>query len=108
MRQLTREEWRSERVSKFGEDPAKARYVCPKCKNVASYEDFQIFKENPDLKVDFETPAFNCLGRYSEKVDCDWAAYGLFGTLGEGIKILTEASGFEVFDFAKQEVKGWC
>lgn len=101
MRQLTIEEWHSERVSKFGEDPAKAKYVCPKCKNVASYEDFKIFEDNPKVKVDFGTPAFNCLGRYSEKVECDWAAYGLFGTLGDGINILTDDSSFEVFDFAK-------
>jgi hypothetical protein len=104
MKQLTKEEWHSERVSKFGEDPAKAKFVCPKCKNVASYEDFKASTINTNINIDFGTPTQNCLGRYSEKIDCDWAAYGLFGTLGDGINILSEDSSFEVFDFADIEV----
>jgi len=73
-------------------------------KNVASYEDFKASTINTNINIDFGTPTQNCLGRYSEKIDCDWAAYGLFGTLGDGINILSEDSSFEVFDFADIEV----
>ncbi|WP_202946813.1 VVA0879 family protein, partial [Rhodanobacter spathiphylli] len=57
-----------------------------------------------------------CVGRYTGKGSprkgdssgCDWAAYGLFGTLGKGRIVLNEGKESEVFDFAEKKIEGGC
>lgn len=78
-------------------DPLLLAFKCPKCGNIATGEDFAMLGQG----LSAEKAATNCLGRFSPDVECDWAAYGLFGTLGKG-RLLRKPDGetVEVFDFA--------
>lgn len=92
---MTLAEWTAERERLFGFSPDSAKFVCPRCGNVASGADFK--------KLNVEDRAnkmySNCLGRFSDGIDCDWAAYGLFGTMGKGIIVDAGDKEVEVFDF---------
>jgi hypothetical protein len=99
MPRMTVEEWRAEAIRRFGSFE-KTRFVCPACGHVASVEDFKKYK---DLGAQPDSAAQKCIGRYDQAVtDCDWAAFGLFGTLNGGVKVILE-DGKEVnaFDFAE-------
>lgn len=100
---MTLDEWRAE-VERRGAKDCKFR--CPLCKNIATPRDFH------NAGIDPEKVATNCIGRYigakgnlnsptPTPKPCDWAAYGLFGTLNEGIQI-TKPDGktLLVFSFA--------
>jgi hypothetical protein len=99
----TLEEWKKEAIEKFGENPEDWKFVCPACGNVASGKDFkEAGAEQNDIYC-------TCIGRHNRKesttkkdeVGCDWAAYGLFQTLGKGRIVVTdEGKEIQVFDFA--------
>lgn len=72
------------------------RFVCPRCGHVATPDDFR------SLGADAQLAAQECIGRaqhpdptdewwdavkMGEQQPCDWVAYGLFGTLGNGLLI---------------------
>lgn len=86
----TIDEWRNAAVSLFGQDPAKWRFKCPRCGNVAAVAEFDEFGVKPDVA------AYECIGRYRKDKGCDWAAYGLFDIC------TTHVEGIPVFDFAPE------
>lgn len=94
------EEWRKEAVERFGEKGRDWKFVCPRCGNVQSGKDFidrgMTVEQANDISVYQQ-----CIGRHFEGIGCDWAAYGLFGTMGRGRYVITpEGKEVEVFDFA--------
>lgn len=76
------------------------RFICPMCGNVASADDFKKAGANPGRV------AKECIGRTMDqmpkpkkgKKPCDWAAFGLFGTLGKGL-VVVMPDGKEVQTF---------
>lgn len=101
--------WR-ERVAAAGDgNPLDARFVCPLCGNVASPRQFTAAGVQPERAFQ------NCIGRFTGAKGnlsspqpvpqpCDWAAYGLFGTLNAGTQIeLEDGSICWVFDLAEPE-----
>lgn len=100
------EEWRTEAVNRFGKDPKKWAFICPACGHVATPADFLALNKDPN------NAATECIGRANGKGQtpdpskpapdgCNWCAYGLFGTMGKGRRVLTESGDtMEVFDFA--------
>lgn len=80
------------------------KFRCPFCGNEATPNDFKAAGAEP------ERAARECVGRVtgakgslhgSKQQPCDWAAFGLFGTLNEGTKIqLEDGREIWVFDFA--------
>lgn len=95
MKETKYEEWIEEGKNKFGEIE-NWRFKCPKCGNVATVKSFL------NLGKDADAATQNCIGRFT-KEGCDWAAYGLFGTLNKGRRILME-NGIKVNVFEFDEV----
>lgn len=62
-------------------ETAGFRFRCPKCGHVASSADFSAIGQDPSFAAE------QCLGRYVDRLGCDWVAYGLLGTLGEGVLV---------------------
>ena len=66
-------------------------------------------KEYADLGIDLNNMYNESIGRHTckgitkkgETSVSNWAAYGLFGTLGKGRIVLNEGKESEVFDFAE-------
>lgn len=99
MLQQTLEQWREEAAARFGEKTAYWKFVCPSCSGVQSPQDFIKHGLEPQ---DAANAAYQeCIGRKVQGIGCDWAAFGLFGTLGKGREVITpEGKTVEVFDFA--------
>lgn len=93
----TLQDWMEEATNKFGEDKKQWAFQCPKCKAKQTIKDFV------DRGVDANNVYQDCLGRHDESIDCDWAAYGLLGTLGKGRTVVNGDKETEVFDFWKEE-----
>ena len=77
--------------------------LCPACGNIATPAEFKALGANPD------DAAQECIGRAMKprmhletgKKPCDWAAYGLFKTLGKGMLVQFEdGKTIETFEFA--------
>lgn len=60
----------------FGPDPHSWQFVCPACGNAASVD--MARKRWPELKGCGWRPWSECIGRYTNRGGCNWAAYGLF------------------------------
>jgi hypothetical protein len=101
----TLDEWMAEGKARFGEDLTNWKFKCPACGHVASGQDFK------DVGADTNDMYSVCIGRKNGKgVDamkskdkgngCNWAAFGLFRTLGKGRIVLNEGKEVDVFDFA--------
>jgi hypothetical protein len=100
-------EWRAEIQRRTSGSPVDIKLVCPLCGNVSSPREFREKGANP------EKAFTNCIGRVigakgtlnSPKPTpqpCDWAAYGLFGTLSSGTELLLEdGTTAWVFSFAE-------
>jgi hypothetical protein len=94
---MTLEEWQAEFTRRGG---LTCKVRCPACKNEVSPQDFTDAGLNPNSAM------VECIGRHVEgktPKPCNWAAYGLLGTLNEGIEI--EYPGGEtgwVFSFADE------
>lgn len=99
------EDWQEEAKSRFGADPAKWAFKCPICGKVATIGDFLALGKDANLA------AQECIGRANGTMKpfdgsdnsrgCDWAAYGLFGTIGRGRLIaFSDGHTCEVFEFA--------
>ena len=107
MIEQTLAEWQAEMISRFNSS-AEVAFVCPACGHVATVQDYL------DAGGDIDDAPQECIGRLNGKGTknqtdlgdgCNWAAYGLFGTLGKGRKItLPDGTTGEVFDFAPTEV----
>lgn len=100
---ISQAEWEAKGRELFGEDKCNWRFVCPKCGDERSLN--EVKERYPELKGRGWSPGTECLGRYADDVDCDWASYGLFR--GPLIVIATE-DGSEVpyFDFSGKPFTG--
>ncbi|WP_153465058.1 VVA0879 family protein [Sediminibacillus terrae] len=107
MNKQTLAEWLEEGENTFGSHKLKWRFKCPACGHEASIEDFVEHGADPNEAHQ------KCIGRVNGKgtkhqkdegFGCNWAAYGLFGTLGNGrLVIADDGKEIEVFDFAKSK-----
>lgn len=92
------EDWQAEVHERSGDppDPSRLAFVCPRCGNVATAKQFL------DLGQVADRAATNCIGRFTDDVDCDWAAYGLLGVIDKG-RVLSKPDGgtVQVFEFAE-------
>lgn len=71
------------------------RFQCPQCGNVATPQDFAALGADP------QRAAQECIGRAQPGVDCDWAAFGLFGTMDRGTLVrLPDGRVIEAFAIA--------
>jgi hypothetical protein len=95
-RTLTQAELVAEAAERFGADPLKWAFLCPRCGDVATGQDFsEALAANPRKHrtgqevIASDVVGQECIGRtlgalvkgqgkYSGR-GCDWAAYGLFG-----------------------------
>ncbi|SET95427.1 hypothetical protein SAMN05421676_11245 [Salinibacillus kushneri] len=107
MEKLTLNEWLEEGSKLFGENKLKWKFKCPACGHLASIEDFVEHDADPNDAYQ------KCIGRVNGKGTknqtdlghgCNWAAYGLFGTLDKGRTVISEdGDEVSVFDFALSE-----
>ncbi|QAR35246.1 VVA0879 family protein [Latilactobacillus curvatus] len=93
MKEQTIQEWKADGSSLFGSNPKKWKFICPSCGHVQSGEEFEKL-ENCN---DWQDVYTKCIGRFVDGKGCNWAAFGLFRTLGKGRKVDGKT---EVFDFA--------
>jgi len=80
---MTREEFQSEAVRRFGPDPMGWAFVCPACEHIATVQDWK------NAGASEGEVAFSCVGRHIEGSrkafggdgpgPCDYAGGGLFG-----------------------------
>ena len=97
----TREEWLAELKRRFGDDSMKWAFKCPACGKVSTVQEFKDAGATPNDA--YQT----CIGRHTgkgsptknSKEGCNWAAFGLFGTLSEGDTVVTE-DGEEITAFS--------
>lgn len=109
--EITLEQWQEEGKRLFGDDVKKWTFVCPACGHVSTVQDFL------DVGAAVNDAYNVCIGRKNGKgadgmegMDkgngCNWAAYGLFGTLGKGTTVITpKGDKTDIFDFYKKETK---
>lgn len=111
MEEITLEEWETKGKKLYGEDYANWKFVCPACGHISSVQEFI------DLGANANSSYTNCIGRINGKGEdglkgidngygCNWAAYGLFGTLGKGLIVningKDDVKSIEVFQFAEK------
>lgn len=85
---------------RFGEKTSQWKFVCPRCGNIQTPKDFLDVGLDKDRAAQLSYQ--DCIGRHTKEKGCDWAAYGLFGTLEKGRIVITpEGKEVQVFDFAK-------
>ena len=85
-------EWLAEQTRRFGDDRLDVAFICPACGKRSTVREFKEAGASPDDSY------CNCIGRFTGKgspeesdgTGCNWAAYGLFGTLGKGDTVTTE------------------
>lgn len=107
MTKQTLEEWMNEGKERFGDDFSNWKFKCPACGHVSSIKEFKEFGADPNDAYQ------KCIGRVNGKGTkdqtdlgngCNWAAYGLFGTLGEGRTVISDQGNeVNVFDFAVEK-----
>jgi hypothetical protein len=105
VKKYTLKEWQDEGERLFGNSPENWRFVCPACGRESTGREFK--EAGADAEVMYKT----CIGRHNGKGGkplkskttpdvCDWAAFGLLGTLCKGnIVILDSGKEVEVFAF---------
>jgi hypothetical protein len=91
--------WQTEGERLYGKDIMNWKFKCPKCGYIQTPQEFK------DNNIEPVRALSNCIGRHVEGIGCDWAAGGLFRTMGKGriIKDLETNEQFEIFDFATDE-----
>ena len=105
----TLDAWRAEARRRGGGDLLDCPFICPLCGNVATPRQFK------DAGAEGGRAARECLGRATgapgglrsgtpRSQPCDWAAFGLFGTLGKGVTVVyPDGREVEAFAFAPTE-----
>lgn len=106
------DEWQAEGKRRFGDDYKNWKFVCPACGRINTGSEFNEVGAKPNDMYS------TCIGRHNGKglkmdelkkdeipeYGCDWAAFGLLGTLGRGDTILREdGKKTDVFAFAKPD-----
>lgn len=100
IKHMTLEEWRTAALAAGGGDFANTAFRCPLCRHVATPADFIAAGAKGD-----RAPV-ECIGRVigakgglknakgkgqsdkaSREQPCDWAAFGLFGVLDDGVEV---------------------
>lgn len=110
---MTLKEWRAEATRTFGEDEGNWSFRCPICGHiqsaysiiVAGYGDpNRAYKQCYGQGTRDDKGLAEKQGKpKGAKADCDWKAYGLFGTIGKGIKVtFPEGDTAETFAFAER------
>ena len=108
MKEYTHQQWMDELKSRFGENIMDWAFKCPACGKVYTGKEFKDAGAAPDDM--YQT----CIGRHTgkgsptkdSKDGCNWASYGLFGTLGKGNIVITEnGNRIEVFPMAEKKEK---
>lgn len=104
--EYTLKEWKEEGKKRFGSNLEDWAFICPACGKISTGKEFKEAGASPDDIY------INCIGRFTgkgspvknSKEGCNWAAYGLFGTLGKGDVVITpQGNKVEVFSFAEVE-----
>lgn len=106
---MTYDAWLAEGERRFGADKKDWRFLCPACGHVASPRDFNALGDSDPSRATVE-----CIGRAMDRADmpgergqfgdkqpCNWAAYGLFGTLNGGAFVQRDGKTVNVFAFAE-------
>ena len=105
--EYTLEEWKAELTKRFGENPLDYKFVCPACGKISSGKEFKDAGATPNDMY------CKCIGRFTgkgtptknSKDGCNWAAFGLFGTLDKGDVVITpEGKRVAVFKMDDMEV----
>ncbi len=92
---LTFEQWEKKGEKLFGKDKKLWKFKCVKCGHVQTWQDFIDHKiDEPETKF-----FFSCLGRWVDKIGCDWTLGGLF-TIHK-IEVLRNGEKHPVFEFAE-------
>ena len=109
MAEYSKEEWLNELRKRFGENQLNWAFVCPACGKITKMSEFKEAGAKPNDAYS------TCIGRHNGKGvsgmsikkgehpsgGCDWAAFGLFGTLGKGDIVISEdGTKTEVFAIA--------
>lgn len=99
---ITEQEWVAKGTEFFGDDREVWKFVCPACGDELSLA--EAMEKYPELRGCNWAPGQECIGRYTDKVDCDWCAYGLF----RGPLLIKREDGRETpaFDFAGKPFTG--
>lgn len=99
----TLKEWLAELEKRYGKDSKKWAFKCPACGKISTVQEFL------DVGAERNVAYVECIGRHTGKGEpkkdskdgCNWAAYGLFGTLGQGDIVVTEdGKETEIFSIA--------
>ena len=99
-RVLTYDEWQDEGERLFGDDRKQWKFRCPKCDTKQNFNDFVKFTElTPDDITKYI--AFSCIGRFTDKMGCNWTLGGLFQM--HTLEITDpEGNNHPMFEFAEQ------
>jgi hypothetical protein len=102
----TLDEWRAEATKRGNGELLDCRMLCPLCGNVATPRQFKDAGASPNRA------AQECIGRvvgakgnlHSKRPvpqPCDWAGFGLFGTLNSGVFVtMPDGKQINAFSFA--------
>ena len=91
----TLEEWKADGEKLYGKDFFNWEFICPTCKTILKPEMYRGHTKSP------ESAYTDCIGRFIPDQGCDWAAYGLFGTI-KRVKPSGDGEPICVFDFARE------
>lgn len=103
----TQAEFMAEAKARFGDDPLKWAFSCPRCKDVATPQDFKDAGADPNMIGQecigrslgaLKGPPTKDGGESIAKRGCDWAAYGLFG--GPWMVVMPNGKEIPSFRFA--------
>ena len=98
MKKYTYQQWLDELKSRFGENIMDWAFKCPACGKVSTIREFI------DAGAEIHDSFQNCIGRFNSKDGCDWASYGLFGTMDKGDIVTTRyGNRIEVFPMAEKK-----
>lgn len=101
---VTQAQWEAKGAELFGDDKEAWRFVCPTCGNALSVAEAK--QTLPEIKGRGWSVESECIGRYTDKAGCNWAAYGLF----RGPVFVTPSEHPDkqvpVFDFAGRPFTG--
>lgn len=100
----TLKEWQDEGKRRFGNNVENWAFKCPACGKVSTGQEFKDAGATPNDM--YQT----CIGRHTgkgtptkdSKEGCNWAAFGLFGTLNGGDTVVAE-DGKEIQVFSMAE-----
>lgn len=87
--------WEKKGKELFGEDKQDWVFVCPVCKKELSVN--RAKKEFPEVAGKGWQVECECIGRYTDKVKCDWCAYGL---LRGPLIVYADGQEMTAFDFS--------